>query len=429
MEEKIALIGGGLSSLVAGCRLSSKGYKVTILEKEDFLGGLASAVAIGNTKIEKLYHHFFSNHSALLSILSELNLSEKLIWKKSTVGVVYNNTIYPFSTPKDILKFKPLDFISKIRFLLCSAYLKFTPSFKVFKDQTSYLWIKKYYGERSYRVIWRPLLIAKFGNNYKNVSMAWLWARIHKRINSRSKLGKEEKLGYLLGSTSVLVDHLEEKIKQNNGQIILNSKIEKVYYEENSKKVVILSNSGIERFDKVIFTTPKHVFNKLVGIKDETVINYMSSICVLFSSNQDLSKYYWINLCDDKSPFSVFIQHTNLVDAKEYNNRHIYYVGAYVSETDKINQLNDAAIKEIAYKTIQPIFPNFSANFIKDTDVFRFKDSQHIVDKNTLLQEIPNKTPIPNVWLFNFSQNDFLERNINKAVNNGEKIANTILSS
>lgn len=39
---KFIILGGGLSGLAAGYKLSKKGNEVVILEKEDFLGGLAS---------------------------------------------------------------------------------------------------------------------------------------------------------------------------------------------------------------------------------------------------------------------------------------------------------------------------------------------------------------------------------------------------
>jgi len=41
MNKNIHVIGSGFSSLAASCYLAEKGYKVTVLEKNDTLGGRA----------------------------------------------------------------------------------------------------------------------------------------------------------------------------------------------------------------------------------------------------------------------------------------------------------------------------------------------------------------------------------------------------
>ena len=58
-RRKIAIIGGGLGGLVSGYFLSKQGNKVTIWEKENFLGGLIGGFKMEGENLEKLYHHFF----------------------------------------------------------------------------------------------------------------------------------------------------------------------------------------------------------------------------------------------------------------------------------------------------------------------------------------------------------------------------------
>ena len=36
-------------------------------------------------------------------------------------------------------------------------------------------------GRRVYEKMWKPLLIGKFGPYYKDVNMAWMWARLKAR--------------------------------------------------------------------------------------------------------------------------------------------------------------------------------------------------------------------------------------------------------
>ena len=53
----IAIIGAGFTGITAGLRLSQNRNKVTIYEKDSFLGGLASSIRIGNEVIDRFYHH------------------------------------------------------------------------------------------------------------------------------------------------------------------------------------------------------------------------------------------------------------------------------------------------------------------------------------------------------------------------------------
>jgi len=73
--------------------------------------------------LEYYYHHAFTNDAELLWLLRELNLSDEIEFKKTTVGIFRNNKIYNFNGLNDLLKFTPLGTSDKIRFLLTSVYL------------------------------------------------------------------------------------------------------------------------------------------------------------------------------------------------------------------------------------------------------------------------------------------------------------------
>lgn len=61
--KRVAIIGGGFTGLTAAFKLAKKGHKVTILEKGEELGGLASGFKIEGADIEKAYHHLFKTIS------------------------------------------------------------------------------------------------------------------------------------------------------------------------------------------------------------------------------------------------------------------------------------------------------------------------------------------------------------------------------
>lgn len=367
-----------MTGLVAGYRLSQKGFKVTIYEKSDDIGGLMGGFKIGNTSLEKAYHHIFKTDKYIIDLIKELRLEDKLRWYPESMAVYYDNRVYPFVGPIDLLKFKPLNIFSKIRLGLATIWLTSDNNWEKYKSVTAVEWMKKWCGEEAYRVIWEPLLRGKFHNKYKTVSMAWLWARIHTRNNSHE-------LGYLDGGFRQIADKLAESIKENGGEIKL-----KTEYKNNNKDIVLYTGA-------------------LKGIE------YLGAVCVVFTSKQSLSPYYWHNINDTKSPFLAFIQHTNLVDKKQYGNKYVYYMGTYLPN-EEIGENTDKF-----FDYLKKIYPEFKGP--DEKWVFRFKNAQHIV---TTDYKVPGYKVGKNLYQANFAQIFPEDRGTNFAVREGEKIAGII---
>ena len=384
---KIAIIGAGMTGLVAGYRLSQKGHQVTIFEKSSDIGGFMGGFKIGNTSWDNAYHHIFSTDNYIINLTKELGLEKKLKWHEEKTALYYDKKVYPFMGAKDLLNFKPLSMVAKIRLGLVKLWLQYDNNWHKYESVTAVEWMKKWCGDSAYKVIWEPLLRGKFHDKYQVVSMAWLWARIHTRGNSA-------KLGYFEGGFRIVADELAKKI---NGKIILN-------------KVVDLEK--IEKdFDKVLYTGPSKE------------VEYLGAINVVFTSKQSLSPYYWHNINDVKSPFLCFIQHTNLIDKKEYGDKNVYYMGTYLPNEGGLMDKNDEQIKKLFFDYLKKIYPEFKAP--DETWVFRFKNAQHIV---TTKYQRPKSKLQKNVFQANFAMIYPEDRGTNFAVREGEKVAVLIQS-
>lgn len=388
---KIAVIGAGLTGLVAGYRLSQKGHLVTIYEKGSDIGGLMGGFAIGKTSLEKAYHHIFTTDKYIIDLTKELGLVDKLEWYPEKTSLYYDGTVYPFMGALDLLKFKPLSLISKIRLGIVKILLEKDNNWEKYADQLAYYWMKKWCGEEGYKVIWEPLLRGKFHEKYKEVSMAWLWARIHTRGNSG-------KLGYFKGGFRVIAEELAKRIKNNKGKIVLN-------HEVDHQKIV-------KEFDRVIYT----------GAAKE--IDYLGAVCLVFTSKQSLSNHYWHNINDKNSPFLAFIQHTNLVDKKQYGNKNVYYMGVYVPHDHKNFTEKDGKIMEEWFDYLKNVFPEFDKKMIDEKWLWKFKNAQHIVTKN---YQVPPRKITEKIFQSNFAQIYPEDRGTNFAVREGERVAEEVL--
>lgn len=430
---KIGIIGGGFTGLTAAYYLSKAGHKICLFEKNSSLGGLAGSFEIEGYPIEVAYHHLFKTDTDILSLVNELGIQNKLKWFDSSVAIYYAGNLYPFMTPLDLLKFKPLSFFNRLRAGIVALFLQKFRNWKIFTKITALEWMYKWAGKQVTEVIWKPLLVGKFSNFYDKVSMAWLWARIYTRGRSKQRGDIREKLGYFEGSFKVVVDALEKRIKENGGEIFLNQNIKEVR-SQNSKPEILFEDQSVLGFDKIIATVPSHVFKSIAYKNKETIyskkldkVEYLGAVLMIFSSTQKISDYYWHNINDYSAPFLVFINHTKLVPKEWFNNRYVYYIGSYVPHDHKYFSFTDDQIKLLWFKYLKKVFCDFQEEKISEIKIFRLKYAQHIVttDYESTIPEY--QTDLENIFLSNFTQIFPEDRGTNFAVREGRKISVKVL--
>ena len=426
--KKILIVGGGFTGLTAAWRLAAdEDSSVTLVESSPQLGGLAAGFALGGTSLEKTYHHLFLTDTAILDLVKELGLQDKLIWCDSSVGIFRDGKIHPFLTPLDLLRFAPCSFIGRLRTGFAALYLKRQKNWHGFTRETAHDWLTRACGHSAMETIWTPLLKGKFDRHYQSVSMAWFWARIHTRTNSRS--GGGEKLGYFRGGFNVVTSALENEIRKRGVKIQTGATVGKI---SGDRTAVI--NGEIVPFDFCIFTGPSPAFAKLLPAQESLddyaaklrSIEYLGAACLIFTSDQELGDFYWINVNEPDAPFLVFLNHTRLVDKSFYGGNNVYYVGAYLPPDGKVFSLPDDELAKLWLGYLPKMFSGFDAGRIGEKHIFRFRAAQHIVDTD-YENKIPEyKTPLPGVFLANFSQIFPEDRGTNFAVREGEKIATLV---
>lgn len=431
-HRHIGIIGGGLTGMVAAYELCKKGYRVTLFESGNELGGLASGFKINGSVLEKAYHHLFTTDSFIIDLALELKLGDELLYCKNSTAIYFDKQLYPFTSPFDLITFKPLPWFSRIRFGIITMYLKHLKNWKKISKISARDWLKKWYGEEAYLVIWEPLLKGKFHEYHGDISMAWLWARIHTRANSSK--GGEEKLIYFKNGFQILIKKLQEKIEEKGVRIQFSSSIKSISTIEEVPEIIMSDNTRYS-FHSIVSTIPTEAFVNLIKNNEHSSkkyldqlssIKYLGTLLVVFASPQSLSSYYWHNINEPDSPFLVFLQHTNLVEKQNYQNEHIYYLGTYIPHNHRYFHMSQEEIFLEFFDYLKKIFPLFDKNMIHEKFIFLFKNAQHVVD-TYYEQKIPQyKTPLPNVYLANFSQIFPEDRGTNFAVREGIKVAQFI---
>jgi protoporphyrinogen oxidase len=429
---KIAVIGAGLTGLTAGLRLSQKGHRIEIFEQSDEIGGLASAFPVGRENLDRFYHHIFVNDTYLINLLDELSLLDRLEWHEPRNAVLINNTIYPFTTPLDLLKFKPVNLISRIRMGLLVLSSKLIKNYEPFENITAEEWIIKRAGCESYQKVWGPLLKSKFDSDYHKVSGTWIWNKFKLRGSSRSKNVAREKLGYLRGGFITLTGKLANEIIRAGGSVNLNSQVKTIIRNEGLWQVN--TNKTGQLYDCVLFTASPGLLSDICPCLDKDYalslmkIKYKANLCLVLELEKSLSPYYWITVSQEDLPFVLIIEHTNLAGLKGYGS-HIVYLSRYIDASDKLYNSADKEITHIFTNGLEKVFPGFDSKFIKKATLHRAEYAQPVISPG-YSKAIPGiKTPEQGLFLASMAQIYPEDRGLNSAVRLGFDAAETIEKS
>lgn len=422
----IAIIGAGFTGLSAAYYLSQKGHTITLLEKDKEPGGLA----LGFTEpewdwtLEQHYHHWFTNDNSVLSLANEISYEVEI--KRPKTSVFIDNILYQLDSPTNVLSFPKLSIIDRLRMAATLGLLKYDPFWKPLEKYNASQVLPKLMGKNSYEMLWEPQFVNKFGKFHTDISLAWFWARIHKRTSS---------LAYPAYGFLSFAKALKKTLEEKSVKLLFNTDVVSLESNDKKPKITIGKNERLE-FDKVIVTTPSFVFLKIApqlpsSYKDSlTNLKGLGAINVILRLKKQFltDNTYWLSICEKNSPVMAVVEHTNFISKSHYNNEHIVYLGNYLPATSPLFGKNENELLDL----YDPLLKKLSKDYKKEiiaARVFKAPFAQPIIPTNYSKDIPPFTTPLSNVYLANIQQVYPWDRGTNYAVELGKKAAQIISNS
>ena len=454
---RVAVLGAGMAGLAAGYRLGAEGHEVDVYERWPGLGGQAATIDTGDEiLVERYYHHLFTSDREIADLCEEIGIGDELAVWPSSMGMFYGGKLYPFTSPLDLLRYKPMSPLARIRMGFAVVMLQrrandVTP----FEPMTIKDWVQRKMGRQAWETIWGPMLRGKFGDQAGDISMSWLWAKLRNRRQTSGDEAKEEKLVYPRHSFEAIFRRLEERIGEQGGRVLIDRPAARVERGEDGAFLVHAGapdsfrrghdprsfevNGEPERYDAVISTLPTDIFEQVLdpALRGEVgdgyferanSIEYFEALCLLVELDRQFHPYYWTNVADEDMRFIGVIEQTNLVGPEHYGGRRFMYVANYLPRGHELLSLSMDELWDVYEPGLRKVNPGFSRDWVKRSWLFREPAAQPVVLPNYRDRMPPYETGVPGLLMANTTQVYPDDRGTNYAVREADEVVAALLA-
>jgi oxygen-dependent protoporphyrinogen oxidase len=291
MNKKACIIGGGISGLCAAYRLKKQGVDVTLLEKNNSVGGNIKTEKIDDFLIE------YGPNSTLVSehlfeLISELNLTSEIAYANSTAKKRYilkNNILQ--ALPMKIISLvgnKSFSAKAKLR-LLKEPFIKS----KAATDESISEFFSRRLGREIVDYAVDPFISGIFAGNPDNLSIKSAFPKLFELEKNHGSLLKgaifspKEKKSRVPKTASRTISFkngmqtLTDKLAENLGESVrLNVDVFEITKTENGEYNLCTNDEKInnEAFDSVVISTPSFIAAHLIKNFDVELSEQLTNI-------------------------------------------------------------------------------------------------------------------------------------------------------
>ncbi|MGI9584465.1 MAG: NAD(P)/FAD-dependent oxidoreductase [Acidimicrobiia bacterium] len=427
------VIGGGMLGLTLALELTDRGDKVTIHERGDTIGGLASSFQLGDVTWDRFYHVTLQSDAALRSLLQTLDLDESLQWQPTGTGLYANGKLYPVSSAIDYLKLPVLSPVAKSRIGATVLKASRTTDWRKMEQITARDWLTRWSGSKAYESFWAPLLRSKLGDRYEEASAAFIWAIIQRLYAARRAGMKQDLFGYVPGGYAQVLERFHDTLESRGVEIVLSSDVLEV--ADVGHGVQVRTAAGAEEYSDVIVTAPSPIAVDIVeGLTEaertaHNGIQYQGVVCVSLLLDRPLEGYYVTNITEDSFPFTGVIEMTALVDPEVFGGRSLVYLPKYAGPTDPIFDQSDDDITNHFVDALSKMYPAVFDSKIEAVGVSR---ARHVLPISTVGYSEslpPMTTSVPGVHIVNTAHILNGTLNVDETVQLATRAAETLVGA
>jgi protoporphyrinogen oxidase len=428
-QYDVVIVGGGFTGLTAAYALTKQGKKVCVLEADNTPGGLAGTFEFADgVTLEKFYHHWFNNDVYVPELVKELGMEGDVMLLPTRTGMYFNGRQWKLSTPMDLLRFKALSLVDRVRLGLLVLQVRRIKDWKTIEHLSIREWLESLCGKKVYKIVWEPLINSKFSVYAEAVNAVWMWKKLVLRGGTRNDKGGEE-LAYFKGGFGRLAEALASAVRAQGGEVRYGTAVTGM--QTTGKRIDALTTTqGDVSGNKFLFTPSFPIIANMFEGKADPVwlaklrrVKYLGNMCLVLRLKNSLSETYWLNVNDPGFPFVGVIEHTNFDTPDNYKGSHIAYLSRYLAVEDPVWGYTDKEYFDFALVHLKRMFPDMNESWVVEYAVWRSEYAQPVTERDYSKYVPGQETPFENALISTMAQIYPEDRGTNYAIREGRNVA------
>ena len=262
-RQTIAIVGGGLAGLAAGCALADAGFTVTLFERRPYVGGRASSYEHPGTGevVDNCQHVLLGCCTNLINFYERLGVSDKIRWFDELTFIEpggRGSSLRPSFLPAPLhnmpafLGTKSLSWADKAAIARALTVMMPASSVPSDSDENFLSWLQRHrQTSRAIERFWKVVLVSALNEDLDRLSVRYAMQVFRESFLNSAAAGS-------MGLPSVPLSELYgaacNYIRDRGGDIRLRCSVSSL--APDNDKVSVSTATGIESFDNAVLAVP-----------------------------------------------------------------------------------------------------------------------------------------------------------------------------
>ncbi len=267
--KQVAVVGGGLAGLAAGCALAESGFHVTLFERRPYLGGRASSYQHPGTGevVDNCQHVLLGCCTNLVQFYERLGVQDKIRWfdrltflepggRASLIGP--SSLPAPLHTAPSFLRADCLNIADKL--CIAAAMVALAPATPRDDGETFLHWLRQH-GQTDQAIdrFWNTILVSALNEDLDRVSVPYAAQVVRESFLKSAAAGK---MGVPTVPLTDLYRVAGDYVTARCGEVRLRSSVES--FASSADGVQLQPAGQAEKFDYVVFAVPFDVLSRIL---------------------------------------------------------------------------------------------------------------------------------------------------------------------
>jgi squalene-associated FAD-dependent desaturase len=411
-QSTIAIVGGGLAGLAAGCALADAGFRITVFERRPYLGGRASSYEHPGTGevVDNCQHVLLGCCTNLIHLYKRTGVADKIRWydrltflepggRASQIGA--SALPAPFHNAPSFLAAACLGLSDKIA--IARAMLALMPSAPPDTGESFLTWLRRH-GQtpRAIERFWQTVLVSALNEDLDRISVGYAAQVFRESFLKSAQAGR---MGVPALPLTELYNAAGDYIRARGGDIRLRASVERFQLAE--PKVQLCAAGETLSFDYAVFAVPFNVLPSMLPGDSEW--NATRDSLQHFESSPITGIHLWFDREITELDHAVLLDRT--IQWMFHKSRILHradtgnaasrpsYVELVVSASKSLVEKSRAEIVDLALKELREFFPRArEAQLVKST-VIKEVHATYSPAPGLDRYRLPSTTAWPRVFL------------------------------